>query len=577
MDDLGGTARAVWDGGAIADIRVSRAGRTLSLLGRAGPDRELSFLPPPDPPPAAPALQTTLPVLLGAGAGYALAELIARLLARHGPSFRLIVVDKEADILAAGRLLSRFSAHPGLAWIRESSPRDAVKALTLRQQEAGGMPLQALINPFYLRLDRDFYTTVERACRASARANFWQRIHYPKFRGASPRILLLTSSYFLSGEVIAACGYLGLEHRFLQIPQGEVGQEIFVEQLLSAVVEFRPDFALTINHLGVDREGVLTDLLGKLRLPLASWFVDNPHLILSLYKGLVSPWIALFTWDADNLESLRALGFEHVSYLPLGTDARRFVPGAVPLPSLPAAWSGAISFVGNSMAGKVDVRRNRLRLPAVLMRGCRTVAADFAASDCRSVRDFLQAAHPDLLPAFDDLASIEARLDYETMLTWEATLQYRLRCVQAILPLSPLIVGDRGWRDLLGPPRNWLYHAELAYYDELPRLYPSSAVNFNCTSKQMKGAVNQRVFDVPASRSFLLTDYRPQAENLFDPSREICCFHSPDEALALAERFLAAPAEREAIAAAAHRRVLAEHTYEHRLSALIARMRSIYA
>jgi spore maturation protein CgeB len=322
---------------------------------------------------------------------------------------------------------------------------------------------------------------------------------------------------------------------------------------------------------------VLTDLLGKLRLPLASWFVDNPHLVLSLYEGLVSPWIALFTWDADNLESLRVLGFEHVFYLPLGTDARRFVPGASPLPSLPAAWSGAISFVGNSMAGKVDVRRNRLRLPAPLMEDYRATAAGFADSDHRSVRDFLEASRPDLLPFLDGLAHIEDRLGYETMLTWEATLQYRLRCVQAILPLSPLIVGDKGWQDLLGPPRTWLYHAEVSYYDDLPRLYPASAVNFNCTSKQMKGAVNQRVFDVPAARSFLLTDYREQVENLFEPSREICCFHSPDEALALAERFLAAPAEREAIAAAAHRRVLAEHTYEHRLTALAARMHSLYA
>ena len=581
MDGLGDAgadaARAVWDGDTLLDILVSRAGRTLSLLGRAGPDRETSFLPPPDPPSLAPLPQTDLPVLLGAGAGYALAELIARLLLRHGPSFRLLVVDKEADILAAGRLLARFSAHPGLVWITQDSPRAALKALTLRQQEAGGLPLRVLVNPFYLRLDRDFYAAVEKACRASAQSNFWQKIQYPKFSGDSPRILLLTSSYFLLGEVIAACGYLGLEHRFLQIPQGEVGQETFVEQLLSAVVEFKPDFALTINHLGVDREGVLTDLLGKLRLPLASWFVDNPHLILSLYKGLISPWIALFTWDADNLESLRALGFEHVAYLPLGTDARRFVPGAAPLSSLPGGWSGAISFVGNSMVGKVDVRRNRLRLPAALISGYRTVAADFASSDHRSVRDFLQAAHPDLLPAFDGLASIEARLGYETMLTWEATLQYRLRCVRAILPLSPLIVGDRGWQDLLGPPRAWFYHAELGYYDQVPRLYPASAVNFNCTSKQMKGAVNQRVFDVPATRSFLLTDYRAQVENLFDPCREICCFHSPDEALALAERFLAAPAERKAIAAAAHRRVLAEHTYEHRLTALAAQMRSFYA
>ncbi|MDR1360589.1 MAG: glycosyltransferase [Deltaproteobacteria bacterium] len=570
-------AGALWDGETLADIRVSRSGRTLSMLGRAGPERELSFLPPAEPSPAEPVPQTSLPVLLGAGAGHALAELIARLLSRHGPDFRLIVVDKEADILAAGRLISRFSAHPGLVWITLDCLKAVFKSLTLRQEEAGGLPLQVLVNPFYLRLDRGFYSPLEKACRASARADFWQQVQYPKFKDASPRILLLTSSYFLMGEVIAACKRLDFAHHLLQIPKGEFGQDAFVEQLLSAVVDFRPDFALTINHLGVDREGVLTDLLGKLRLPLASWFVDNPHLILSLYAGLVSPWVCLFTWDADNLKSLRALGFEFVHYLPLGTDVRRFLPGAAPLASLPAAWSGTISFVGNSMVSKVDVRRNSLRLPAALMQSCRTAAEGFADSEHRAVRDFLEEVHPDLLAAFDGLESMEDRLGYETMLTWQATLQYRLRCVQAILPLAPLIVGDKGWRELLGPPEGWLYHSELRYYDQLPHLYPASAINFNCTSKQMKGAVNQRVFDVPAARSFLLTDYRAQLENLFEPSKEICCFHSPDEALDLAKRFLASPAERKAVAAAAHRRVLAEHTYEHRLSALAARMRSAYA
>ena len=69
----------------------------------------------------------------------------------------------------------------------------------------------------------------------------------------------------------------------------------FVEELLRAVVEFKPDFVFTVNHLGVDREGVLIDLLARLELPLASWFVDNPHLILYVYDRLNSPWTSIFT------------------------------------------------------------------------------------------------------------------------------------------------------------------------------------------------------------------------------------------------------------------------------------------
>lgn len=163
------------------------------------------------------------------------------------------------------------------------------------------------------------------------------------------------------------------------------------------------------------------------------------------------------------------------------------------------------------------------------------------------------------------------------MLTWEATLQYRLSCIRGILPFDPLIAGDNGWKKILTGPERWHYHAELNYYKDLPRLYPLTAVNFNCTSKQMKGAVNQRVFDVPATESFLLTDYREQVENLFEPGREIICYRSPEEATELAREYLARPKARLAVAKAARTRILKEHSYEHRVNALVERMREIFA
>lgn len=354
-----------------------------------------------------------------------------------------------------------------------------------------------------------------------------------------------------------------------------MGQGEFVEQLLSAVVEFRPDFALTINHLGVDREGVLSDLLQQLRLPLASWFVDNPHLVLHLYSRLVNDWTALFTWDADNIESLRGMGFSHVWYLPLGVDASRFhppAPGAV----TPPAWTAFVSFVGNSMVSKVASRMGSCRLSHKLVKDYKEIAARFGESPEPSVRLFLQEQYPDLAPHFDALPTAEEQLAFETMLTWEATLQYRLSCVEATLPYNPLIVGDAGWFSLLPKDVSWRHHPEVNYYTDLPAFYPCSRINFNCTSKQMKGAVNQRVFDVPATESFLLTDYREQVDNLFDVGTEIICYHSPEEAGELIARYLDDEAARKRVALAARRRILAEHTYERRILALAARMRQTF-
>lgn len=580
------TAHGRYENGRLVDIIVCRNGRTLAMLGPAGAVRELGFLPGPDvlprqvegPPPTP---QTRLPVLIGAGTGTALEAVVSRLAAAHGPDFCLAVVDKEEDILAVSDVKTRFAGYPGICWIGAPSVQEAVSLLTHLQEAQGGWPLLPLLNPFYLRLDRDFYSALERVCASSDKADFWGRARYVKFKEDAPRLLLLTSKYFLMGEIIAACERLDFPHYLLQLPEGGLGQHEFIEELLSAVLAFKPDLIFTINHLGVDREGVLTDLLERLRLPLASWFVDNPHLILFLYSRLASPWTAIFTWDTDNIASLNELGFANVSYLPLGVDVTRFCPlaaGEAPFfPGLPPEWDGKVAFVGNSMVSKVHARMHRSCLPDALTEGYQAVAAGFAAGEERSVRAFLQRSHPELLPHIDSLADAEQRLGYETMLTWEATRQYRLACIQSVMPFAPLIVGDKGWHDILPDDASWSYHAEMNYYEDLPRFYPCAEINFNCTSKQMKGAVNQRVFDVPATGSFLLTDYREQVEDLFEPGREIICYHSPEEATALAEEYLKRPDRRRAVAAAARKRILREHSYEHRVRSLVARMRELYA
>lgn len=92
----------------------------------------------------------------------------------------------------------------------------------------------------------------------------------------------------------------------------------------------------------------------------------------------------------------------------------------------------------------------------------------------------------------------------------------------------------------------------------------------------MKGAVNQRVFDVPASGAFLLTDRRRQMERLFEPNREMAMYDRPEDVSDQIRRWLDDPAGRARLAEAGRRRVLAEHTYDHRLAALLRTMRRTF-
>ena len=507
-----------------------------------------------------------IPVFLGAGLGVAVA-------ACRAAGLPVAVVDREAAIAAATGARDAAAADPALLWLDDPEPHIVLARLREFAAAHGGAPLQPILHPVYRRLDPDYYGALAAMLRPAPQPET-PALARPLFRRELPRVLCLTSRFFLLGEVTAACERLGAPCRYLETGD-ELDRDAFVALVRNAVAQFRPDFVLTVNHLGVDREGVLLSLLARLRLPLASWFVDSPELTLPLYTPAANADTVLFTWDADSVAPLVAAGFPHVHYLPLAVDETRFALR----PAEPAQhpWRARVSFVGNSMRAKTALRLAAAQAPRALLDAFAALAEGFGASPHRLVRDYMAAARPGLLPAYAALETVERRLAFETAVIWESTRRYRADCVARILPFAPLLVGDAGWRETFdGEGTRWRHLPELAYYDQLPAFYPLSDINFNATSLQMKGAVNQRVFDVPACGAFLLTDARAQMERLFEPGREVAVYRSAEEIAPLVERYLAEPEARQAMARAGRRRVLAEHTYPQRIRTLFDVMRETF-
>ena len=575
--------------GTLADVLIDVGGKTWSLAGR---DAEAAETRRAEAALAAGGLA----VLLGAGLGWA-----ALRLRRAGVP--VAVVDRQDAIAAATGSRQALEGDAGTVWIECDDPLEAAERVRAFAAANGCATWHVSPHPVHRRLDPDYFAAVAARLAAPAVASPREsassgpggsvppglggsvppglggsessRPARRLFQSEKPRVLCLTSKLFLLGEVTRACERLEVPHRYLETGE-EADLDAFVAMVRGTVAEFRPDFVLTVNHLGVDREGVLLSLLDAMRLPLASWFVDSPELILPLYRPAATADTVLFTWDLDSVEPLRAAGFPHVHYLPLAADETRFCP-RVRLPR-DHPWRARVSFVGNSMLRKTAMRLVAAGPPPELLDDFGGLAEAFGASPHRTARQFLAEVRPGLMPAYAALGSVERRMAYETAVIWESTRRYRADCVGRTLPFGPVIVGDEGWRETFpGEGTDWRRVPELAYYDQLPDFYPLSDVNFNVTSLQMKGAVNQRVFDVPACRAFLLTDARRQMERLFEPDREMAVYRDPAEIGPLLERYLADPAAREALAEAGYRRVLAEHTYPRRMSELFAVMRQTFA
>lgn len=78
-------------------------------------------------------------------------------------------------------------------------------------------------------------------------------------------------------------------------------------------------------------------------------------------------------------------------------------------------------------------------------------------------------------------------------------------------------------------------------------------------------ANNMRLFEATGIGTLLITDWKQNLAELFEPGREVVAYRDPEECLDLIRYYLHHEAERQAIARAGQRRTLREHTYYRRM------------
>jgi spore maturation protein CgeB len=504
-------------------------------------------------------------VVLGLGLGYHVKELAARF-----PEAEIIVIEALPECERLARKHETIDFNRGrLDCLNGLSPAAALQRVTERQLQAGMPPLSLFSLPAAVAAFPAYYQPLRDTLGASVDLNLAGRLRQRKFRETSARILLFDSGYFLTREVAAALRQLGHHVERLHFtPQTPLSE--LLAGLVTGIASFHPDFCLTINHLGFDEEGGVTQFLSSIEMPAASWFVDSPDLIVRGFDRNVSPFTALFVWDTAYIASMRQAGFEAVSYLPLATAPELFRPLPADVPDV-ARLAATVGFIGNSMVAPLADKLAKIprHLHAVTEKLARRLGEQrtslgelFATLDLTEKRQL------------DQLGSRE-RIDLEKAVTWQATLLYRRDCIEQLRAFRPVIRGDQGWRSLLDA--DFTLSPPLDYYRELPLFYNACTVNFNATNLQMGTAVNQRLFDVPASGGFLLTDHQESLEDLFAVGEEVITYRDRAEIPGLVRFYLDNSGAREKVARRGRERVLRQHTYRHRLETLITAMKNRYS
>ncbi|HTD58109.1 MAG TPA: glycosyltransferase, partial [Solirubrobacteraceae bacterium] len=127
-------------------------------------------------------------------------------------------------------------------------------------------------------------------------------------------------------------------------------------------------------------------------------------------------------------------------------------------------------------------------------------------------------------------------------------------------------------------------------HSEMVEVFASSKINLNLSNSSKPAGLKARLqrllrfrppplrppqikgrnFEVLGCGGFLLTERVPHLERYFELDREVAVFDGADDLLEKVGYWLDHEEERRRVADAGYRRVLSEHTYDHRFAAIFA-------
>jgi spore maturation protein CgeB len=248
---------------------------------------------------------------------------------------------------------------------------------------------------------------------------------------------------------------------------------------------------------------------------------------------------------------MRSKGAKHIHYLPLATDPDKFAQTE----KLPI--DKEVVFVGDSLTKAINKVERVLNNEQIEL--ANLISIDLI--DGKKFNEFFE--NVEQLPQENIWKVLE-------LAVWQATATKRLDMLLSVVNEYDLhIYGDTAWKELVP---NATYRGPVNYGNDLSKVYATSKVVLNTTSCQMPTAVNQRVFDVPMSGGFVLNDAQSDMFELFDELEDFVCYNDTQELLNCIYESITYKWWRQGITNYCRNRILAEHTYAHRLKKILSVM-----
>jgi len=321
----------------------------------------------------------------------------------------------------------------------------------------------------------------------------------------------------------------------------------------------KPDFVFALDGNGLDFPWIRSLSCRKI-----AWFVDNPFYFLDKANDDT----LYFSWDEAYIPSMKERGARNVFFMPLATNPDIFKPQTLS-PAELERYACAVSFVGSISDIKPEsiLKKRNERFGTLLTDEINSALDDIIKLQMKNALSGRVRTCHELVGKSQNVVDERTKMAIDQHVDYELSDHLRAHIVKALQSFNTQLYGNEILKQLSTDTCRFM--GRIDYHAALPKLFSACDININVSRPQLLTTVNQRIYDISATRSFFLTDYKSILNSLFPVDPSSISYRSFSELHDKITYYLNHPDERNEIARILYSTTITQHTYTVRMKNML--------
>lgn len=384
------------------------------------------------------------------------------------------------------------------------------------------------------------------------------------------KILFLEWSSFGTPFVIEAfqkSGYFLVREAFPRDKIDTRSDAQYTERLVHLILGKEYACVFTFNYFPV-----VAVACKACRVPYVSWTYDSPF--VQLYSKTLefdTNWV--FVFDSHTVQELRSLGYGNIFYLPMAVP-EEYYGNMFRKKYDRARYRSEVAFVGSLYSEDFHNPFRKMKELTGYYKGMidGLIQAQRKVYGYQFIQEILEE-NPELVEQIDKLCPFQTAGDGIESVEWVYANYYFLRQITALDRQLLLEEMAKHFHTCAYTPEKSNIpgtdaRGKVDYYAEAPYVYHNSKVNLNITLRSIQTGIPLRAFDIMGCGGFLLSNWQEDFLECFEPDEDMVLYGSSEEAVDKAAFYLGHETQRLRIAENGRQKVMAAHTYFHRVKVI---------